>query len=317
MPEVAAETVEIRLVSTRARPWGRAMPKFVRLGAWVKPFQPAPGRGAGRCLIERERARGGKVFQPAPGRGAGRCRSCGGVQRHRYGFNPRPAVGPGDAATQVAVMMDFWFQPAPGRGAGRCAKASLGCTAEEVFQPAPGRGAGRCYSVARGERAVRDVSTRARPWGRAMPVNAGAGNFQWLVSTRARPWGRAMQYLNAVIPVLEAVSTRARPWGRAMPQAIAKSGLFGMFQPAPGRGAGRCIENICKLFSRVIRFNPRPAVGPGDARPTWLSQPEIDEFQPAPGRGAGRGARRGRVHDPVAGFQPAPGRGAGRCPKWG
>ena len=67
-------------------------------------FQSAPGREAGRCggvtIIPTYDAK----FQSAPGREAGRCPLPPSACPAPCGFNPRPAVRPGDAASLEADM---------------------------------------------------------------------------------------------------------------------------------------------------------------------------------------------------------------------
>jgi len=60
-------------------------------------FQSAPGREAGRCILPSPIALVSNQFQSAPGREAGRCRQPFALQDRARGFNPRPAVRPGDA----------------------------------------------------------------------------------------------------------------------------------------------------------------------------------------------------------------------------
>ena len=62
------------------------------------------------------------LFQSAPGREAGRCAAgMAGRSPIRPGFNPRPAVRPGDALGRPGGFPGFFeFQSAPGREAGRC-----------------------------------------------------------------------------------------------------------------------------------------------------------------------------------------------------
>ena len=63
----------------------------------VLQFQSAPGREAGRCSDKHGVNSRGNKFQSAPGREAGRCVIYGACKVWRTGFNPRPAVRPGDA----------------------------------------------------------------------------------------------------------------------------------------------------------------------------------------------------------------------------
>ena len=104
------------------------------------------------------------LFQSAPGREAGRCRPARAVQAHAKGFNPRPAVRPGDAlCAGVLISAQDMFQSAPGREAGRCShRTDCGGLAFE-FQSAPGREAGRCDDQTVMIAMDDGVSIRARP----------------------------------------------------------------------------------------------------------------------------------------------------------
>ena len=70
-----------------------------RQGIRVPGFQSAPGREAGRCHGCAWRRGWLPAFQSAPGREAGRCQIRYAIAAAAsFGFNPRPAVRPGDAA---------------------------------------------------------------------------------------------------------------------------------------------------------------------------------------------------------------------------
>ncbi len=71
----------------------------------LSSFQSAPGREAGRCVRADRFRTGGRMFQSAPGREAGRCVQFDGAGQRDVGFNPRPAVRPGDAQ-RAAVPRD-------------------------------------------------------------------------------------------------------------------------------------------------------------------------------------------------------------------
>ena len=96
-----------------------------------------------------------------------------------------------------------------------------------------------------------------------------------------------------------------------MPGDLAAVDSAVVFQSAPGREAGRCSLRLA-LSLPCARFNPRPAVRPGDA---VVGQPPnmLHLFQSAPGREAGRCARRCIDRYNTLMFQSAPGREAGRC----
>ena len=71
---------------------------IVSLSGHQSAFQSAPGREAGRCLAASLTRNLNSLFQSAPGREAGRCRRRCARWPARRGFNPRPAVRPGDAS---------------------------------------------------------------------------------------------------------------------------------------------------------------------------------------------------------------------------
>ena len=86
------------------------------------------------------------------------------------------------------------FQSAPGLEAGRCRIAAALPAARGWFQSAPGLEAGRCLAIGLRLCLGPDVSIRARPRGRAMPViEPWPLSVADLVSIRARPRGRAMR----------------------------------------------------------------------------------------------------------------------------
>jgi len=60
------------------------------------------------------------------------------------GFNPRPALRPGDAALTPHPPAFHAFQSAPGLEAGRCVLPWLARGSDSEFQSAPGLEAGRC-----------------------------------------------------------------------------------------------------------------------------------------------------------------------------
>ena len=203
------------------------------------------------------------------------------------------------------------FQSAPGTGAGRCHHLATPAAPYTSFQSAPGTGAGRC------------------------PSPRDAAMLGYIVSIRARHWGRAMRFGGVVPGGVGFVSIRARHWGRAMPEKLLRQRRPKRFQSAPGTGAGRCVRaSITVVVGN--RFNPRPALGPGDAgndarclcqhavsiraRHWGRAMPETNGtskkarwFQSAPGTGAGRCSCGRRNRNSRRVFQSAPGTGAGRC----
>ena len=80
------------------------------------------------------------------------------------GFNPRPAVRPGDAPSMLMFCAaPGLFQSAPGREAGRCEASARASISSRTFQSAPGREAGRCSAVKGANVIPNRVSIRARP----------------------------------------------------------------------------------------------------------------------------------------------------------
>ncbi len=101
------------------------------------------------------------------------------------------------------------------------------------------------------------------------------------VSIRARPSGRAMPKRRGVPTALTDVSIRARPSGRAMLQRRTLPPVERWFQSAPGHLAGRCRSARLPLWP-VRRFNPRPAIWPGDAKKQDRLQRKRPSFNPRP-----------------------------------
>ena len=84
------------------------------LQSWIKAFQSAPGCEAGRCAQQAHRE----------GRFAG--------------FNPRPAVRPGDADFAfTSIRSRISFQSAPGCEAGRCLPCDRITSSQSRFNPRP------------------------------------------------------------------------------------------------------------------------------------------------------------------------------------
>jgi len=101
--------------------------------------------------------------------------------------------------------------------------------------------------------------------------------------------------------------------GRAIPCIAVLLARMRSFQSAPGRWAGRYPPSSPTLAAPGARFNPRPAVGPGDTLPHVYDNALRAVFQSAPGRWAGRYDVEFHVLVIVSiTFQSAPGRWAGR-----
>ena len=314
-------------VSIRARPIGRAMRPVAETQSDGRScFNPRPADWPGDAAMTGRVPSPTSVFQSAPGQLAGRCQRDGvremsvsirarpigrampsempSATLHR--FNPRPADWPGDACTARAVSVPTscfnprpanWpgdagcrdashvarlrFQSAPGRLAGRCCACRDQRCDRRRFQSAPGRLAGRCRGRAPVASGHRLVSIRARPIGRAMRSSPRCCQTRrCIVSIRARPIGRAMR-----APPHEPVATDH------------------VFQSAPGRLAGRCVE-LDALRSRSREFQSAPGQLAGRCAMADCLQRVSIRARPI-----GRAMRR---HD-RASFQSAPGRLAGRC----
>ena len=132
-------------------------------------------------------------------------------------FNPRPAFRPGDAPCPTA-MLRAW----------------------PSFNPRP---------------AFRPGDARRRP----------TLMWRYTVSIRARPFGRAMPLEGLQAVRSQIVSIRARPFGRAMPETVSDGvSMSRSFNPRPAFRPGDAKRR--DGFSHYRRcFNPRPAFRPGDA----------------------------------------------------
>ena len=253
-------------VSIRARLCSRAMHIGAGQIAQRPAFQSAPGFAAGRCLLPDSTKGAGLSFQSAPGFAAGRCTSCGLGSSTRGGFNPRPALQPGDACIPHEVLpepevsirarlcsramlmtMDesdrrIEFQSAPGFAAGRCRRMAACACWSCRFQSAPGFAAGRCRPP------------RCPSCGR--PLFQSAPGFAAGRCERPLTAGGTAPSFNPR-PALQP--------GDA--QLLASGDGEQKFQSAPGFAAGRCPAARWRSAARAS-FNPRPALQPGDATGT-------------------------------------------------
>ena len=151
------------------------------------------------------------LFQSAPGREAGRCRGSDMARDCHAGFNPRPAVRPGDAvrrSTSSALVMGFnprpavrpgdaqngfhltppfrCFNPRPAVRPGDAYACQFNGPYGGGFQSAPGREAGRCSRQAAGCRVCRRFNPR--PAVRPGDALYEGDEEQFIrVSIRARP----------------------------------------------------------------------------------------------------------------------------------
>ena len=292
-----------------------------------------PSRGA-----PQRRRRG---FQSTPGFAAGRCPRVWPLQGRPIGFNPRPALQPGDAG----VHREKATRPAGVSIHARLCSRAMRDLLDVI---------GRDYLV----------SIHARLCSRAMqmktPYLPSSGCFNprpALQPGDATAWrqpdGRAQ------------VSIHARLCSRAMPPVWVYIECPEGFQSTPGFAAGRCrpsaspirrtnedVSIHARLCSRAMRpvqaelraghgvsFNPRPALQPGDAGAAsaqlplhqhvsiharlcsrampcwpWRRASRMCVFQSTPGFAAGR-CRCGVIMAAHASseFQSTPGFAAGRC----
>ena len=86
-----------------------------------------------------------------------------------------------------------------------------------------------------------------------------------------------------------------------------------MFQSAPGLEAGRCTSVRTGGDRRLLCFNPRPALRPGDARRLFTSPCFSVGFNPRPALRPGDAAASSSALSGADAFQSAPGLEAGRC----
>ena len=84
-----------------------------------------------------------------------------------------------------------------------------------------------------------------------------------------------------------------------------------MFQSAPGGGAGGNHRSDRRRRARDHRFNPPPAVGPGETEKILPADGSESVFQSAPGGGAGGNPDIREAAMGMSMFQSAPGGGAG------
>ena len=150
----------------------------------------------------------------------------------------------------------------------------------EVFQSAPGIAAGRCRQESR----VRIQRSSFNPRPALLPGDAYCKGFLIYflgVSIRARHCCRAMPWPVVGERIPRRVSIRARHCCRAMPCRMFNPPCSTTFQSAPGIAAGRCRPRRATERPRA-RFNPRPALLPGDAPAPPTIQADPFSFNPRP-----------------------------------
>ncbi len=152
----ADATQEFYVVSIRARPFERAIPRPGRPRPLCPEFQSAPALSSGRYQ-RLERAH---------------------VAQDRVSIRARPfeRAIPAAAASDITVIE---FQSAPALSSGRYMATARASRSASVFQSAPALSSGR-YRDHERVRPPAKVSIRARPFERAIPhlcapIDAGAG----------------------------------------------------------------------------------------------------------------------------------------------
>ena len=226
------------------------------------------------------------MFQSAPGGGAGGNDSPSRSIANTSGFNPPPAVGPGETTTRSSRWSDNpRFQSAPGGGAGGNWRLPVLHDRRICFNPPPAVGPGETW----------DRRGRRR---------------QWRVSIRPRRWGRGKRCLGSALP--SRLPFQSAPGGGAGGNAPLRSPrqATDRFNPPPAVGPGETGFDAI-IMGREFRFNPPPAVGPGETKP--VKHPSgSGEVSIRPRRwGRGKpGCLRPR-RPSRRGFQSAPGGGAG------
>ena len=205
-------------VSIRPRRWGRGKPGTRACGrdfgcVSIRPRRWGRGKPAGgaRCAVTSK-------FQSAPGGGAGgnpmRCRP---NSRLAEGFNPPPAVGPGETSqTRPRPPLVSSFQSAPGGGAGGNPRCTIFPVTTNEFQSAPGGGAGGNEGA--------EAAVEAEGEFQSAPGGGAGGNdvppvslIGLVVSIRPRRWGRGKPFVFASHHECPHVSIRPRRWGRGKP----------------------------------------------------------------------------------------------------
>ena len=228
------------------------------------------------------------MFQSAPGFAAGRCgrRDVAGASDPR--FNPLPALQPGDADRnlRLALVDDVSI---------RSRLCSREMPARRVQQ-----------------RAARRVSIRSRLCSREMPAATVIVRSLGVVSIRSRLCSREMHQKTSPPPEVSDVSIRSRLCSREMLRLSGPPRPQVLFQSAPGFAAGRCGKTALES-NPMNRFNPLPALQPGDAVPSRFTSYTQQMFQSAPGFAAGRCRHCRRSTHQFLRFQSAPGFAAGRC----
>ena len=154
------------------------------------------------------------------------------------------------------------FQSAPGGGAGGNYNFADCPALTNCFNPPPAVGPGETRLLIVGVRAL-EVSIRPRRWGRGKRQPKTTCDLYELVSIRPRRWGRGKRLVRARRGRIQDVSIRPRRWGRGKQPDHQMVNRSFVFQSAPGGGAGGNLGTRWATSGRP-RFNPPPAVGPGE-----------------------------------------------------
>ena len=169
---------------------------------------------------------------PCPPRRAG---------RRSPGFNPRPALRPGDAAVcATALPVDSEFQSAPGLEAGRCQCGPVGARPAPSFNPRPAlRPGDACSHI----EYVAATPLRFNPRPALRPGDAR--RCRWHPTRRGRfnprPALRPGDARSRISSAPASTCFNPRPALRPGDANVMRSaGVGGMFQSAPGLEAGRC-----------------------------------------------------------------------------
>ena len=180
------------------------------------------------------------------------------------GFNPPPALGPGETLCPtrlghphaVSIRPRLW-----GRGKPRC---GLLLEQPRIFSIRP-----RLWG--RGKRPPRYLASSTVPFQSAPGFGAG-GNARLNGDPKGQSCFNPPPALepgetvhNGQARPTHGVSIRPRLWGRGKPQKPVTSREVSMFQSAPGFGAGGNHERP-RDDRRRYGFNPPPALGPGETR---------------------------------------------------
>ena len=167
------------------------------------------------------------------------------------------------------------------------------------FQSSPGPGAGCCRDLGCRSPNRRRVSILTRPGGRVLLEYRRVGTRHRYPGFNPHPArGPGAADLNHQHGrVTESVSILTRPGGRVLPDIRPREGTRRVAVSILTRPGGRVLQpaTACTTWSRISRFNPHPARGPGAAWSSCTPCRGTCRFNPHPARGPGAasGDRRG------------------------